>query len=121
MATIACSLGEAPATTHITLRAGDTIELNVEVTTQNGDPQDLTGASLAWKAARSPTSPVLISKSTDSGITYTDQTHGKFKIALAPIDTAALVGDLHHEIEITDFQGNKSTVLRAWLTIVPTL
>ena len=96
----------------IKLTEGDTARLTVTVRDAAGAVVDLTGATaIAWQMARSAfaASPTL-SKSLGSGVTVTDAMNGVFQVALAPADSADLLGDFHHEAEVTDGAGDIATV-----------
>lgn len=52
-----------------------------------------------------------ITKTVGDGITVTDAVVGEFEIVLAPSDTSTLSRLCSHSIEITDSNGDVSTVL----------
>lgn len=102
----------------IKLTEGDTARFTVTVKDSAGAVVDLTGVtSIAWQIARSAFagSPDL-SKSIGSGVTVTDAAGGVFQVELAPADTADLLGDFHHEAEVTDGAGDIATVFCGTLT-----
>lgn len=99
--------------------AGDTKKINITVT-DTGSAVDLTGASIKWALKRSVSaSSTDVFKTTSSGISITDATHGKFQITLNPSDTLALKGTYYHESEVTDASGNVSTVCSGNVVINP--
>jgi hypothetical protein len=94
--------------------AGDT--KNVVVTVAG---TDLTGATIKWALKKSVSSTVAnVSKTTSDGISISDAAGGVFTIALAPADTVNLKNDYYHEAEVTDQQGNVSTVMTGRISIL---
>ena len=101
---------------------GDSKDLVVTVSDAAGQPVDLTGASIKWRAAPAVDSAVAtISKATGSGIVITDAVAGEFTVSLVPADTQTLDGEFYHEAQVTDAAGAVSTVLSGHLTILPAL
>jgi hypothetical protein len=92
---------------------GDTRNISVSVEDDDGAAVDLTGATIKWAAANTPTSVAVISKQTGgSGISITDASGGVFVITLQPADTASLrARTYYHEAQVTDAGGVISTVL----------
>ena len=105
-----------------TMYSGDTKLLEITVLDQDGDPVDLTGATVKWQMAKKVTSdtPVL-SKEIGSGVVIMNPTAGRFDISLQPADTAAIKGAYYHEAEITESGGDVATVLAGTITILPDL
>lgn len=92
--------------------SGDTKLLIVTVTDDNGEVVDVSGASVTYVIADRET---RVTKTTDSGITIGPDPDTPEQVAvlvtLAPADTEALAGLYGHEMQVTDTQGNVSTVL----------
>jgi len=103
--------------TDFALTAGDSRIINVTATTEAGTPIDLTGATIVWKAASVPFGTAVISKV--GVITTPPGTDGKFKVTLAPADTAGLVGNLYHSAELTLADSSVSTIYLGLISITP--
>ncbi len=95
--------------------AGDDRTLKVAVTNQQGAVVNLTGASIAWKAADRPFGVPTLEK---AGVII-DGPAGRFDVALAPVDTALLLGALFHWAIITEVGGQKSTIYLGMISISP--
>lgn len=91
--------------------AGDTKTVTVTVS-----GVDLTGASVKWAAKKSiyNVEPDIYKETADGLMIAASDS---FVIALAPEDTAALVGSYYHEAEVTDAAGNVSTVMTGTVKI----
>lgn len=74
-----------------------------------GASADLTGASVIWVLAESPTGGSLVKLTNDSGsgITVSGCT---FTVSLSPIHTSGLFGTYYHEAQVKDANSNISTV-----------
>ena len=109
--------------TDFTITAGDTKTLSVTVTEKSdASATVITSATIAWKAAQSLRSGVLISKATGgSGISITSGTGGTFDVTLDAADTTSLLGDYYHEAQVTFSTGEISTVLKGKMTVEPGL
>ena len=105
--------------TNFSMFAGDDKTIQVTVTDPDGDPVDLTSATIKWQAAKSLGKASAISKSTSSGITITDAANGEFEVTILDTDTDDLVGTYQHEAEVTFTDGTKSTVLSGTMRINP--
>jgi hypothetical protein len=111
---------------NVTMYSGDSRVLAFTITEANGTtPINLTGAVVAWACARKlsggfSTTPTL-SKEIGAGITIIAAIAGTLEVALAPADTASLVGRYYHELQVTDAAGNVSTVATGTLTITKDL
>lgn len=97
--------------------AGDTKTLVVSVKDSKGDPVNITGVAITWKAARSFNKDAVITKTVNSGITISDGPNGQFTVALDPDDTELLKGGYYHEAQMTTDAGIISTVLRGTMKI----
>jgi hypothetical protein len=100
--------------------AGDTLTINVEITTPAGGPQDLAGANLRWDLAPQPSagepSPAsLLSKSIGAGITVTDAAGGKARIVVGKGEIATPATYVH-QLELTLATGESYTVMRGRVT-----
>jgi hypothetical protein len=103
---------------NVTMYRGDTAILTVTVTdSDNGDAaKNITGATVRYVAVRRGTA--YITKTVGSGIVLTTPASGILTITLDPADTDDLTpGEYEHEVEITDGDGNVSTVTVGTLTI----
>lgn len=110
---------------NLEIHAGDDLAIPVAVTDAAGQAVDLTGAAIAWQAARGTperfSKTAVVSKASGAGITITDPAGGVFEIALASADTQGLSGSFYHEAEVTDAGGNKTTVMTGTMTVEATL
>ena len=98
---------------------GDTKTLRIAFT-REGQPFDLTGATVRWGAfpwpghqrSMEPESSPFVSKSTapGGGITIPDPESGIAYVALTSADTVGRAGMNYHEAEAVDASGNKATV-----------
>jgi hypothetical protein len=93
---------------------GDSLLIDVTITDEQGAALDISGAVFRWRLVGASQS---VAKSTDNGITITNAQQGGVEIRLEPADTSGLSGVFQHELEMTDSQGNVSTVLRDKITI----
>jgi len=104
-----------------TTYAGEYKEVTIgPVKGDDGQPVDLTGATIVWVAKRASTdTEAQVSKTTGDGITILDQgtDKGKFKITLDAADSDKLGGETYlHEARITDAAGHPESVTRGrWL------
>lgn len=90
--------------------AGDSKQIIVSNTNDNGSPLDLTGASVKWSLSD-------IVKTNVNGIYISNPINGEFVIHLDPEDTVNKIGKFRHEAVVTDVVGNVSTVLKGYVTI----
>jgi hypothetical protein len=92
---------------------GDTKVLVVTVT-NDGSPVDLTGATVRW-IARGKT---MIEKSSqDNTINISKPLDGEFMVVINPEDTMGYHGKYYHEAEVTNINGDVSTVLTGYITV----
>lgn len=95
------------------LYAGDSAELEIALTDEEGAALDLSGATLAWKLARTPHAAAEVSKASGSGISISGSTA---TVALDDTETADLLGDYWHQLVVTDASGNVSTLATGTIT-----
>lgn len=93
---IAATLGVTMAVQRMT--RGDNLDMVYTISDSNGNIEDLTGGSIAWKALVSGTTTAVITKTG----TLTDPTNGITTVSLDPADTAALGGTYAVDGEYTD-------------------
>lgn len=108
-------------TQNFQMYAGDDKTLQVTVVDEDGDPVNLTAASIKWQATRSLGKTSAISKTATAGggITITDASNGEFEVTLTAANTDGLSGTYQHEAEVTFVDGTKSTVLSGTMNIIP--
>ena len=96
---------------------GDTKQITIKVTDENGVAKTLTGSSQLWKAYDGAT--VKISKAdVDISLVSVDGTNDAIRFTIDPSDTSSLTaGAYTHEAEVTDSSSNVSTVARGTMTI----
>lgn len=98
--------------------AGDTLIVHFSVTDRNGDPKDLTGASVEWAAARSRgDAPVLSDADTGVSLTIDDASGGVVRLEVDRGVTDDLHGPYHYELEVTDSTGSEDTVTSGKLKV----
>jgi outer membrane lipoprotein-sorting protein len=83
--------------------AGDTKNITISVTKDDGTPLDLTGCTITWVLKKNNSELV---KTTTNGV-----------IGLVASDTSDLNGIYPHECELTDQTGNVSTIFIGKVTI----
>ncbi len=90
--------------------SGDTKNLLVEVTDENNNPVDITGAqSIVWALISGD--KVILRKTLSSGdITILDGARGLFKIILQAADTLNLNGQYRHECRLVTADGTSSLI-----------
>ena len=74
-----------------------------EIDAATAVPEDITGWTMVWQLRKSRSSPVVLSKTTDDDITFTDASGGTLQIAIFRGDTESLVpGIWWHMLARTD-------------------
>ena len=102
---------------NFTLFSGDTKYLHVDLTDSNGEAVDLTGMAIKWGVKKNVRTATIFLKTTPTGIDIPDPLNGRFTVKIHPLDTATLSGVFYHEAQITDVEGNVSTVLTGTMTV----
>lgn len=104
---------------NFSMYAGDSKKVIITVTDDNNNALDLFGASVKWALKRSSrTDEREIYKEINKGIKIDNPTNGELTIDLLPSDTALLTpGTYYHECEVTDANGNVSTITVGYITI----
>lgn len=105
---------------NYSLYSGDskTLEITLYKDSTKNNVEDLTGAIIKYVIKKSKRDVSnLVYKDTTSGISVDIPTSGIFKVALNPSDTTNLSGKYYHEAEITDANGNVSTLLTGVVTV----
>jgi hypothetical protein len=93
--------------------SGDTLFLNVTAEDEDGNVVDIRNTTIKWALAErvDPTTIVLEKDNAGTGgVAITDGVNGEFEITIDPVDTEDLEGRYQHEAEITDTQGDVTTV-----------
>ena len=104
---------------EIEVFSGDTLVL--AVTTKNdrtGNTWSLIDSDISWVLARSASDTPILTKEIGSGITVTDAQYGEFEVKVDPVDTEALDGRFVHEAQVTDQDGDVSTIFSGTLHII---
>lgn len=84
----------------------------------NGALKNIAGASIVWGMYVAAGSGTTLTKSTSDGISITDAANGVFEVTLTHTDTEALsAGWYAHEAEVTDSDGNISTVFTGTIEV----
>lgn len=101
---------------------GESKLIEAPVVDSDGNPLDMTGATIEWKAfdTTEDTTP-SIEKSTASGnISVIDKnaTNDGLRITLVPADTESLVPEVYyHECRVIDSVGNEEVVFSGFITL----
>lgn len=93
---------------------GDTKNLVVSVTKDDGSELDLTGCTVKWAILKSTTNSeklVLI----ETPRIRTD--NNTITIPISSTDTLNLLGKYYHECKLIDTQGNASTIFVGYITL----
>ena len=97
--------------------AGDTKTLVVTVKDSSGNPVNIAGAAILWRASRSIRKTAALSKEVNDGIVISDGPNGQFTVSLDPADTDDMHGEYYHEAQVTALDGTISTVLRGAMKV----
>jgi hypothetical protein len=100
--------------------SGDTRRLLVDVVDEDDNAVDISGADIEYVIADRDDN-IVITKDLQDGIAVTDAANGQFRIDIEPSDTADLQGDHLHECEITDQNGEVTTVFTGGVEILEDL
>jgi hypothetical protein len=100
---------------------GDYQRMLVSCKDENGAALDLTGMTLTYALSRTAedASP-LITKTIGSGITVISAAGGQIQIDLLSADTASLLGEYYHELEVVSGP-NHNTLFRGKVNFVQDL
>jgi hypothetical protein len=96
-----------------TMFAGDSQEIVIFI---DAEPESLVGSSFVWALMTRNEWSILVTKSFGQGATLSEST---ITIKLDPDETEELAGAYYHEAELTDSNGNVSTILTGTITIKP--
>ncbi|MBT2729445.1 hypothetical protein J7E63_21365 [Bacillus sp. ISL-75] len=100
---------------NFSMFAGDSKNLIVTVTKDDGSFVDLNGTTVKWGLRKKENSTINeVSKTTDDGITLLGD---EITIKLDPTDTLNLLGIYFQECELTDQLGNVSTIFTGGVKI----
>jgi hypothetical protein len=100
---------------NFSMYQGETKNLVVNVTKEDGTALDLTGSTVTWALRQRMSSMSnLITKSTPNQITISSNT---LTVHLIPSDTTSLKGSFYHECKMTDTSGNVSELFTGLATI----
>jgi hypothetical protein len=94
--------------------SGDTLKINYTVYRDEAkqERKDLRQASAEWILAEDEGYTPIVTKTSQSGggIQFTNARNGELTVTIEPSDTESISGTKYHELEITDAQGDVSTV-----------
>lgn len=96
---------------------GDDKILRVTVLDDDDNAVDITGTTIAWGIYRRTQGNIVLNKNTSSGISLTAPGSGIFEINLIRANTLSLQGRYLHEAEMTDLNGNHSTLFTGTVLI----
>ena len=92
--------------------------LRFTITTEENLPKDLTDATIKWGLWSEYYRETVVTKTTGDGITISDALAGTCVVRLDPSDTLTLpLGEYSHKCEVTDADGQVSTVLEGKVTM----
>jgi hypothetical protein len=101
--------------------AGDTKRLRFSLFNADGQPLDITGATVRWRCSRWKgdkfSSTPSIAKSSLDDIDVTDPFAGLLTVNLKPEDTENLSGIFYAELELEDVDGDIATAYSDTFTI----
>lgn len=95
---------------------GDTQIFVVSVVDGDGVAVDLTNAAIEYRIGNGDTT---LTKTPADDITVTDAVGGAFEVLLTATETADLERGYRHAVEITDSNGDVSTVLTGSVLVKP--
>ena len=90
--------------------------VEVSVVDDAGQAVNCFGSELTWVVVDAA-DRVILTKSTDDGIAYTDAAAGLAELTLTAEDTDLPSGEYRHELLLTDIDGHRYTVLTGVLSI----
>lgn len=94
---------------------GDTLTIDADIVDEDGTALDLTGyQAIRWVLAEQygGGDPLVEKTAAGGGITVVSAPNGEVRVAVEPADTDAVSpGQYRHELEVTDDNGDVSTVL----------
>jgi hypothetical protein len=98
--------------------AGDSDEIEITLTGDDGDPYVLLDASAKWALARSAKHTAEIEKNSTDGDITIDPYEGTITMPILPEDTAELADGLYyHEMELTEADGTVKTIMYGQITL----
>ncbi len=101
--------------------AGDTVEIEVTVTNDDGSTKDLRGADIQFALSRYAGANPLFTRTVGDGIEFVDATAGELLIRIDGDDTVDLGDDdgkeYYYEIRVRDNTGDIATVTTGTWTI----
>ena len=103
------------------LVSGNDKTLRFTLTDENGDPVNLTGATIIWAFAKTATSKAsLFDYTSPANVTITDPpTDGLFEVDIQRADTEGFKGgEYYHECRVQSAAGNKITVAYGVVTLL---
>jgi hypothetical protein len=106
---------------RISIYAGDTNTLRFSAVDALGAALNLTGLTIEWGLSRPAKTVRLLTKTVGAGLTVTNAAGGLFEARLLPADTAGMDGEYYQEVQITDVDGNVSTIYAGAVRITKTL
>lgn len=90
--------------------------VKVSVVDDAGQAVNCFGSELTWVVVDAA-DRVILTKSTDDGITYTDAAAGLAELTLTAEDTDLPSGEYRHELLLVDVDGHRYTVLEGIFTV----
>jgi hypothetical protein len=100
----------------LSLYAGDSRNIIINVVDQNNTVVPLFGATIEWVLADNQGS-ILLTKQVGSGISIADSAKGQFVISITSNNTASLNGTYQHAARVTIPDGESSIVLAGTVTV----
>ncbi len=94
---------------RFTIVSGDTLELEFDVTDQDGQDVPLIGITVQFAVSRSLDNEMVIAPE-DVALSILDADNGRFRVKAAPVLTEDLNGQHRFQARLTDAAGDRQTV-----------
>jgi hypothetical protein len=106
------------------LISGEDVILDITVRDNDDAIVNLTGGTVRFAAARTPTgTPVIDSAASPATATAVvqDGPNGLVRVTITDTNTDPLSGDYYYEIKVTDVGGLEAVVTRGWMSFADNL
>lgn len=117
-------MGQAVAMQSFPLMSGEDVVLDITVRDNAGDILNITGATVRFAAARTPTgNPIVDSSASPATATAVvqDGPNGLVRVTITDTNTDPLSGDYYYEVKVTDVGGLEAVVTRGWMSFADNL
>jgi hypothetical protein len=106
------------------LISGEDIVLDITVRDNADAIVNLTGATVRFAAARTPTGAAVIDSAASPATAVAvvqDGPNGLVRVTMTDTNTDPLQGDYYYEIKVTDVGGLEAVVTRGWMSFAENL